>query len=152
MTLIAFGGHFLQIGPMFTPSRLVPDFSRVDPVSGLARMRERAGVGRWFMGLFKLAAVLCVAGFSLWNRREQLVGLVAFDLPHMATSAWQILLTLGWQAGGTLAGLAAVDYLFERWRLERALRMTPQELREEMREMRGDPQVAARRAAMRVGP
>ena len=44
-----------------------------------------------------------------------------------------------------LLALAALDYLYQRSRLEGELRMTPQELREEMREMQGDPQIAARR-------
>jgi flagellar biosynthetic protein FlhB len=50
--------------------------------------------------------------------------------------------------GGALLALAAVDYLFQRSRLERSLQMTPQEIREEMRELQGDPQLAARRRDM----
>ncbi len=41
--------------------------------------------------------------------------------------------------------MAVVDYGLARYRLERELRMTPEELREEQRELQGDPQVAARR-------
>ena len=51
--------------------------------------------------------------------------------------------------GGALLALSAVDYLYQRWRLERDLKMTPQEMREEMREMHGDPQIAARRRELR---
>jgi flagellar biosynthesis protein FlhB len=44
-----------------------------------------------------------------------------------------------------MLALASLDYLYQRWRLERDLHMSPQEFREELREMQGDPRLAARR-------
>ncbi len=49
------------------------------------------------------------------------------------------------KVGSALLILAVVDYGYQRFRHERELRMTPQELREEMRNLQGDPQLAARR-------
>jgi flagellar biosynthetic protein FlhB len=47
--------------------------------------------------------------------------------------------------GAAMLAVASLDYLYQRWRLERELRMSPQEFREELREMQGDPRLAARR-------
>ena len=44
--------------------------------------------------------------------------------------------------------LAMLDYGFQRWKHEQDLRMTPQEVREEMRNLQGDPQVIARRRSV----
>ena len=41
--------------------------------------------------------------------------------------------------------LPRIDYAYQRWKHEQDLRMSPQEVREEMKNLQGDPQVAARR-------
>jgi flagellar biosynthetic protein FlhB len=45
---------------------------------------------------------------------------------------------------GTLAVLAALDYAYQRWQFERSLRMTKQEVKDELRESEGNPEVKAR--------
>jgi flagellar biosynthesis protein FlhB len=47
--------------------------------------------------------------------------------------------------GGALLVAAVADYGFQRWRHERSLQMTPDEMREEMRNQNGDPAVQQRR-------
>ena len=44
--------------------------------------------------------------------------------------------------------LSVLDYGFQRWKFERDLRMTTQQVREEMKELQGDPQMIARRRAV----
>jgi flagellar biosynthesis protein FlhB len=44
-----------------------------------------------------------------------------------------------------LVTLGVFDYAYQRWKHERNLRMTPQEVREEMKNLQGDPQVTSRR-------
>ena len=47
--------------------------------------------------------------------------------------------------GVALLVLSILDYAFQRWKYERDLRMTPQEMREEMKNLEGNPQMIARR-------
>ena len=57
----------------------------------------------------------------------------------------EILLWTVLKIGVALLVLAAVDYGYQRWRHEQELKMTPQELREELRNLEGDPQLRSRR-------
>ena len=57
----------------------------------------------------------------------------------------QISLWTGVKIGVALLVLAILDYGFQRWKYERDLRMTPQEIREEMKNLEGNPQMIARR-------
>ena len=50
--------------------------------------------------------------------------------------------------GAALLVLAILDYGYQRWRHEQDLKMTPQELREELKNLEGDPQQRARRKQM----
>jgi flagellar biosynthetic protein FlhB len=57
----------------------------------------------------------------------------------------EILLWTALKIGVALLVLAILDYAFQRWKHEQDLRMTSQEVREEMKNLQGDPQIIARR-------
>jgi len=141
--------QWLQTGFLFRPERMLPDFARVNPVSGLARIFSGGQYGRLALGLLKVAAAGGIAAWALWSRREQLASLAGRDLGALAPEIGHILLATGGYVAAVLALLAAVDYGVVRWRLNQRLSMTVQEFREEMRDMQGDPQVAARRNQLR---
>jgi flagellar biosynthetic protein FlhB len=143
--LLAVGVNALQTGFLFMPSRVLPDMSRVNPIAGLGRIVSGRGTARMAFGLVKVVAIAAVAGASLYARREEIVSLSGLGLPGIVAFAWDVCLWTCVKIGFTLAALAVMDYGFERWKLERDARMTPQEVREEQRTMQGDPQVVARR-------
>jgi flagellar biosynthetic protein FlhB len=97
------------------------------------------------MGLFKVLIVSLVAFWSLYHRRDEILGVSALDLPQIAAFVVDITLWTSLKIGIALLILAALDYGYQRWKHEQDLRMTPQEVREEMKNLQGDPQVIARR-------
>lgn len=143
--LVGVGVHLLQTGWLFRPRQVVPDLSRANPLAGLRRIFSGASFARLALGVVKVGVVAAIAFGGLWSRREELASLVALDPAHLAARGWEICLWTVLQIGGALLALAVLDYAYQRWRLERELRMTPQEIREESRELDGDPQVDARR-------
>ncbi len=144
-TLLALGVHWLQTGFIFLPARAMPDFSRVNPAKGFGRMWSGENFSRLLFGLFKVVVVAAVGLAGAWSRRNEIAALAGVDLPELASDAWEICLWSCVEMGGALLALSALDYLYQRASLERSLQMTPQEVREEMRELQGDPQIAARR-------
>ncbi len=67
------------------------------------------------------------------------------SVPEIAPYLAQTLLWTTIKIGVALLVLAILDYGFQWWKHEQDLRMTPQEVREEMKNLEGDPQIAARR-------
>ena len=61
----------------------------------------------------------------------------------------QILFWIALKVGAALLVLAILDYAYQWWRHEQDLKMTPQELREELRNLEGNPQLIARRKQVR---
>ena len=137
--------NVLQIGFLFLPKKVAFDLGRLDPLGGLRRIFSGANVVHWGFGVLKLVAVLAVGCAVLYSQREALLGLGALAPKALA---WQVTHILGGTAlkiGAALLVLAVLDYAYQRWRHEQDLKMTPQELREELRNLEGDPQVIARR-------
>jgi len=144
----AAGASLVQTRFLFMPGRALGDFSRINPLAGLGRLFSWTSIGRLSVGLAKVSIIVAVAAACLVPRRHELLSLTGLELSHLGTLAWQLCLDTCLKIGLAVATLAALDYAYRRWKLERDARMTPQDMREEMRHLQGDPQLVARRRAM----
>jgi flagellar biosynthesis protein FlhB len=137
--------NLLQTGFLFLPQKVSFDLSRINPIRGWQRIFSSARMVHLAFGLLKLTAVFSVAGVVLYNQREALLGLIALPPPGLAAEMAQLLLWTSLKLGAALLVLAVLDYAYQWWRHEQDLKMTPQELREELKNLEGDPQLRARR-------
>ncbi|MCE9545081.1 MAG: EscU/YscU/HrcU family type III secretion system export apparatus switch protein [Planctomycetia bacterium] len=152
--LMAWGvlGNLLQTGIVFLPQKAAPDWGRVNPAGGMGRIFCWSNAVRSVFGLLKLVIVAAVAGHSMYAAREAIGGSGALDAAQLATFISHTATMIALKAAGALLVLGLADYGFQWWQHEREMKMTTQEVRDEMRAMQGDPQVAARRRQMRSSP
>ncbi len=141
--------NVVQIGFLFLPQKLAIDLGRLNPANGWRRIASGAAAVHAGLGAAKLFAALAVAAAVLYNERESLACLTNLAPPALAAQLAQLVLWTAAKIGAALLALALFDYAYQRWRFEQDLKMTPRELREEMRNLEGDPQIAARRKQMR---
>jgi len=134
-----------QVGFLFLPSKVSFDLTRLDPLQGLRRIFSLSNLLRLAFGIFKIGVVAGVAFVALYKERQAILGLTALDVRQIAVYLTQILLWTTLKIALALLVLAILDYAYQRWRYERDLRMTPQEVREELKNLEGDPQIIARR-------
>lgn len=131
----------LQTKFLFSFKPLKFDFSRINPVEGLKRMFSLRNIFELIKSFIKLAIVGYVS-YSLIKQRYN-------DLPRLSelepsASIWYVAdlaVTLMFRCSIAMIALALVDYLFQRWEYEKSLRMTRQELKEEFKEIEGNPEV-----------
>lgn len=146
--LAAIAVNLAQVGFLFLPSRVQLDFSHLDPFKGARRLFSMHSLARLVFGLFKLAVVASVAAAVLYGEKEAILGLGELDVGELTVYMIRLLVWTTVKIGAALFVLALLDYGFQRWKHEQDLKMTPQEVREEMRNLEGDPQVIARRRAV----
>jgi flagellar biosynthetic protein FlhB len=137
--------NVLQIGLLFLPERVVPDITRLDPIKGLGRLFSVGSAMRLGFGIFKILVVAAVALVSLYGERETILGLTGMAAAEAAQYMVEILLWTSARIGVALLVLALLDYAFQKWKHEQDLKMTPQEVREEMKHLEGSPEVRQRR-------
>jgi len=142
---VAVVSHLLQTGFQPLPERLAPDLSRFHPLASAARMFSGGTAAQQLLSVLKLALVLGVAAWALWDQRERILTLGSSTAAALADSLIEIITGILLKVGGALLIVGAADYGFQRWRYELSLRMTPEEMREEMRNQNGDPAVQRRR-------
>jgi flagellar biosynthetic protein FlhB len=137
--------NLLQTGLLFLPHRLAPDWSHVDPVAGFRRVFSLVNLSRLAFGILKVAVVGAVAWFSVQSRIDEILALTGSGIGAIAKTLADVVLGTSLKIAAALLALAAADYAFQKWKHERDLRMTPQEVREEMKDLQGDPHIIARR-------
>src|SRR5262249_15246222 len=97
------------------------------------------------VGLVALTAYSAIHGrMPLIVHAQELSFIQAFGLGASVVYAIAI------RVGVLLLVLAIIDFALQKWRVERQLKMTKQEVKEEMRRMEGDPQIKQRRRQIAV--
>ncbi len=142
---VAILSNVLQIGLLWVPSRLAPDLSRISPLAGFRRIFALAGVMRLAFGLFKIMVVMLVAFWALYEKQAEILALTELGIGQIALYMIDLALWTSLKVGIALLILALLDYAYQRWKHEQDLKMTQQEVRDEMKNLQGDPQVLARR-------
>lgn len=134
----------------FSVQALQPDFSRLNPLSGLGRMFSGHGAMELVKGLVKLAWIGGVAALYLWQRRETMAALSSEPAARgIADGAGLALGMLGWLAM-TLLVVAAIDAPYQLWSHAKRLRMSKQEIRDESKQSEGRPEVKGRMRRMQM--
>lgn len=145
MLLTAIIVNVAQSGLLFLPDKLGLDISRIDPMKGFARIFSLVNATRLGFGLLKIALVSLTLAIGVWNRWDQILSLGAMPIESVSVFVWDTSTQLCLQVALVLITLALADYGFQRWNFEQELRMTDEEVREEIKSTQGDPQMKARR-------
>jgi flagellar biosynthetic protein FlhB len=130
---------------LYLPQRLALDWQRINPLQNSSRIFSLTSFVHLGFGLLKVLLIVAVAGYCLWEERGRLLALSGDSTGQIAAYLLQVLLWTSLKIGGALAVLALFDYGYQYWKHEQDLRMTTQELKEEIKTQQGDPQIAARR-------
>lgn len=135
---------FLLGGWVISPKALAFKADRIDPLKGLKRMFSVQSIAEMVKGVLK---ALLLGGIVWWvvaNERDNLFAMLSQPIETALPSLGRMLLYafIGFVAG--LAVVALIDVPFQLWRYYVGLRMTKEELRQEMKELEGDPQLKAR--------
>jgi flagellar biosynthetic protein FlhB len=145
VTVAAIAVNLAQVGFLLTTGTLTLNFGRLNPMAGWQRMFSWSGAATLTAGLLKLSTVAAILAGFLIGQMPQLLSACRLDPGSLGRQTGSWLISLGFQLAIGLVVLAAVDYGYQLWKYERDNRMTKQELRDELRQTEGDPQVRQRR-------
>ena len=147
---VAVAVNLVQTGLLYSPGVLAPDLARINPVEGARRTVSTRSLLRVVLNLAKIGVVAAIAGWSIATLLPEFVALAGVEaadasgVPRSSGVAPLLFETirrtgvrLAFQLGGGVLALALLDYALQKWAFERDLRMTRQELREELRSAEG---------------
>lgn len=150
--LVALLASLVQSGFLLIPKNALPQLGRLSPLKGVRRMMSSVNLVSVSIGLLQAAAAVAIAWWCLQADLPGMVRLAELQPEAMLRSAGSILLSAAMKIGLGLFAVALLDYAYRRWNHERELRMTPEQARDELRMIEGDPQLAERRRQIRRVP
>lgn len=144
LLLAALFGPMVIGGWLFAAGNLVPKLEKLDPVKGLKRIFGWQGLMELLKALGKFLLLAGGAMLLLLNTVDQLMALSWQSIEAALRDGMQLLALSFLLLSALLIIIAAVDVPFQLWQHQRQLRMTKQELKDELKETEGQPEVKGR--------
>jgi flagellar biosynthetic protein FlhB len=151
ITVFAIIGTVFQIGLLIAPKKLEPKLSTLDPIGGFKKLffaaKTYVGFG---MNLLKLIAVAAVAYWAIMAELAAVVGIQNISFAGLAPAAAGSIMLVATKVALALFIIAILDFAYQRHKHEKDLKMTHQQVKDEMKKMEGDPEVKRRRRQIQM--
>jgi flagellar biosynthetic protein FlhB len=136
--------NIAQVGFMFNFTLLAPDFSKLNPLRGLKKLISPKALIEVFKSIAKIAIICFVAYAAIIADMDSMGALIELPAVQIFQYTGQMVMKIGLYSALTLVLLAGIDYVYQRWEHEKNLRMTKQEVKDEIKQSEGDPIIKAR--------
>ena len=134
-----------QVGFLVTGKPLTPDLNRLNPFKGAKNLVDARAAVRLLMSLGKVLIIGSVAGVVIYRDMAKIVSIAHLEVAPGLAASGMVIFALAMKLAALLILLAIADYAYQRWQREKDLRMSKQDVKEEMKRMEGDPMVRQRR-------
>ena len=137
-------GLLAQGGFVLSPLALSPNLSRLNPASNLSRIFSVSGLSPLLKSLIPVSIIAYLALALVMRDWLRLV--YASHTAPLAAFGWlaSLLYEFGWKAALVLLIWSGFDYALQKLGYERSLRMSYQEIREEHKDLEGNPTTRGR--------
>lgn len=141
---VSAAGLLAQGGFVVTPLAFEPKWDRLNPANNISRIFSVGGLAPLLKSLIP-AGVLIYLGIAILSR-DWLQGLHSSQMGLAAALSWlmNVLYEFSWKGGLVLLMWAAADYALQHFNHERSMRMSKQEVRDEHRDLEGNPATRGR--------
>ncbi len=136
--------HLIQTGFIFSTQAITPDLSRINPINGIRRLISLNSLAELLKSVIKFFIIGYVAYKVIAPEAVKLSSFISASVSQTFLYASKLCFKLLMSCGIALLVLSLLDYLFQRYQYEQNLKMTKQEVKEEMKEREGDPKIKAR--------
>lgn len=140
----AVAGNLLQIGILFTAEPLKFDLKKIDPIKGLKRIFSIRAIVELFKSVLKISFIGSVTFIIVYSNVDKVLAL-AFKSPwDVLTTTAQLTALMGITASFVLLFISILDYMYQKYDYEKNLRMSKQDIKDEHKNIEGDPIVKSR--------
>ena len=159
LVFMAFGffGAIIQTGPLFSPEPIKPKLSKISLAKGAKKLFSMKSMVDFVKSLVKMAVLGVVVWVILYRHRDVLIDLPFVSIADTVMFNRQVFLEMVIGVLVIAAVMAILDYMYQRFEFLKEQRMSQKDIKDETKEIVGDPQIKQRqrqirqeRAAMRM--
>jgi flagellar biosynthetic protein FlhB len=142
--LIAFAITYMQVGPLLSAKAIQPKLDKLNLVKGLGNLFSTKSLFQLFRDMFKLAAIGLVGYLAIKLEFEKVIPLADAEvqsiLSFIGTAAFRVVVKICL----VMIIIAILDFAYQKYDYAKSLRMSKQEIREEMKRYEGSPEIKGR--------
>ena len=144
LLILALCATVFQVGFLFSEEAMKPNLSKINPIEGFKRIFSLKAVVEGIKAFAKLLMVGTVAYLVVKSDLVTFPKLLFFSTSQTFAFLNKLIMKMVLGTGSLMMVIALADYLFQRFDLEKQMRMTKQEVKEEMKSREGDPLIKSR--------
>jgi len=144
VALVAVASSVALGGITISGEAMTPKLSKLNPIKGLGRVFSVKGLMELVKAMAKFLLVGGTTALVLWLLVDEFIGLGRMELGPAVVEMGSLIGGSFVLIASTLILIALIDVPFQLWDHKRQLKMTKQEIREEMKETEGRPEVKGR--------
>lgn len=141
---VAFVTNLLQVKWKVTTKPLRPKFSKLNPVSGFKRFFSPNSLVELVKSVLKLVLIGYVVKSYLEKNMPPLYQLYDISLNQGIVQVGLLVINLGIRIALFYMLIAAVDFVYQKYKHKKDLKMTKQEVKDEYKNAEGDPQIKSK--------
>jgi flagellar biosynthetic protein FlhB len=144
----AYLAHFWQVGFLFSVKSLQPNLGKLNPLAGAKRIFGISGLMKVTLDSLKVIVVLVVAVQGIMRTDREIIMLPQLTMLGGVAAVAGMMLELALQIVAALIILGIIDLMYQKWKHSQDLRMTKQQVKDEHKQLEGDPETKKRRMRM----
>lgn len=140
MALIIISTVF-QTKLLFSTESLMPKFSRLSPMQGVKRIFSVRSIVEVLKGLIKITILFVILYNFVKKHILNFPELMSVDLISSCAFMLEMIMDMVINIGIAFTAISVFDYFYQWWEYERQMKMTKEEVKEEYKQLEGDPKV-----------
>ena len=142
--LAALLGNYIQIGFLISTKAIMPKLSKLDPIKGVKKLFSIQSLAELVKNILKIIIICSVAYWTIKGEIHRIFPMVQMEVLDISAIITSVALKIAFRITLVLIILAILDYAFQKWKYEKDLRMSHQEVKDELKQREGDPLVKSR--------
>ena len=148
--LAAFTAGIIQNGVMFSTETITPKLEKLSLIKGLKRLFSSRSLVEFAKGVSKITIVGAVVVLLLWPEREIMFNVTSLGVAQFMGVLQSLAVRVLVGVLAVMTVIAVLDFLYQKQKHVKELRMSKQELKEEYKQTEGDPMIKARLRQIRT--
>jgi flagellar biosynthetic protein FlhB len=143
---LAFAVNYLQIGSVFAVEGLTPKFSKINPTEAFkSKFLKAKPYIELLKTIFKIVITATLVGSILWSSRQDIFNLITYSPEVSISFLMNLFVNIGLKVGIAFLLIGGADFMLQKFLHRKELRMTKKEVKDEYKEMEGDPYIKSKR-------
>jgi flagellar biosynthesis protein FlhB len=144
MMAIGVAINVMQVGFQVSPKAMELKLDRLNAIANFKRLFSMRSAVQLVRDPLKLAVVGIIAYIVIRGEFDSFIVLTDLSIPQLATTLGHLAFSIGLKIGVAILVIGIIDFLYQRWEMDKQLKMSLQEVKDEMKETEGNPQIKAR--------